>query len=84
LTPVEAPAATQGANPALSLASGDERPIRSPALELQEALQEMLGIEAAPAPKPARAMAVGVALIGVAGVCATFWIGLARMVIALI
>jgi hypothetical protein len=82
--PVEAAAETLPAPSALSLASGNERPVRSPALELQEALQEMLAMEAVPAPKPAAALTLGVGLIGIAGVCAAFWVGVGRVLIALI
>ncbi|HEY8572885.1 hypothetical protein [Phenylobacterium sp.] len=80
---IEETAATESAAPALSLASGDERPVRSPALELQEALQEMLAARVAPQPQPSVTLAFGLGLISVAGVCAAFWIAVGRLVISL-
>lgn len=68
---------------ALSLASGEERPIRSPALELQEALEEMLNAPVAHAPRPMNAMGLGLGLLTVAGACAAFWISLGRVLISL-
>lgn len=76
-------AETPPAVSALSLASGDERPVRSPALELQEALEEMLNAPVAHTPRPLNAMALGVGLLTVAGACAAFWISLGRVLISL-
>lgn len=75
---------TKVALAALTVASGEERPVRSPALELQEALEEMLSTAAYPAPRPASAMALGLGLMAAAGVCAAFWISLGRVLISLV
>ena len=76
-------AETPPAASALSLASGEERPVRSPALELQEALEEMLNAPVAHAPRPMNAVALGLGLLTVAGACAAFWISLGRVLISL-
>jgi len=77
-------AATVSEAPALSLASGDERSVRSPALELQETLEEMLAARAAPQqPSTTSAVALGIGLVSVAGVCAAFWISIGRVLMSL-
>lgn len=68
----------------LSLASGEERPVRSPALELQEALEAMLAANTRPAVRPAAAAALALGAAGVLAACAAFWFSLARTLIAAI
>lgn len=82
-SPVRSVPETHAVASALSLASGDEQPVRSPALELQEALEEMFSTRASPAPEPRNVVALSLGLIAVAGICGAFWIGVGRMLIAL-
>lgn len=74
--------ATPVSLPHLSVATGHESAVRSPALELQEALGGMLTQTGTRAPRPAAALALAAGVVGVAGVCLAFWVSLARVFIS--
>lgn len=74
--------ATPARLPHLAVATGQESAVRSPALELQEALEGMLTQTGTRSPRPAAVMALAVGATGVALVCAAFWVSLARFVIS--
>lgn len=75
--------ATEREVPRLSVASGREASVRSPALDLQEALESMLTVaKPRPVVQPAAAISLALGATAVATVCAAFWITLARMVIS--
>ena len=63
-------------------ASGHEAAARSPALELQEALEVMLVAPRQRTVRPAAALALTLGVTGVAGVCTLFWLSLARMLMS--
>lgn len=82
---LDAPAlpATPSPLPRLALASGSEPGVRSPALELQEALEIMLAVpERRPSPRLTSAVALTLGGASVVGVCAAFWLTIARLVIS--
>jgi hypothetical protein len=68
----------------LGLASGAEMPIRSPALELQEALESRLMFLASRSPpRPIIATSVGVGLMAVALACTAFWVAVGQLLLSL-
>jgi hypothetical protein len=80
----ELPLETTRRVPVLSVATGEEAAIRSPALDLQEALEEMLTRRQLGAMHPATVLALALGGLGVVAVCSAFWVTAARMLISLI
>lgn len=74
--------ATSASLPHLAVATGHEGVVRSPALELQEALEGMLSQPHTRSPRPAAAAALAFGAAGLAAVCAAFWVSLARLLIS--
>lgn len=74
--------ATPVSLPHLGVATGLECAVRSPALALQEALEGMLTHTDARSPRPAAAVALVAGAVGVAALCAAFWVSLARLLIS--
>lgn len=68
----------------LGIASGTEAPVRSPALELQEALEDKVRFLASRSP-PRRAIvaSLGLGLIAIVFACAAFWFAVGRMLLSL-
>lgn len=74
--------ATASAMAHLYVASGDEAAARSPALEMQEALEVMLAASGQRTVNAVAAVTVALGAAGVIGVCAAFWVSLARLLIS--
>jgi len=74
--------ATPASLPHLAVATGQESAVRSPALELQEALEGMLTQTDTRSPRPVAVMALALGAVSVAAVCAAFWVSLARVLIS--
>jgi hypothetical protein len=68
----------------LGVASGAEISIRSPALELQEALESRLMFLASRRPpRPVIATSVGLGLMAVTFACAAFWVAVGQLLLSL-
>lgn len=73
---------TAAACPTLAVATGKETPVRSPAHELQLALQEMLEPRAVAPRRPIAAAALAFGIATSITACGVFWMLVARLVVS--